>query len=113
MRVRWFGKIVVVGIGPHAAGEPIPLESSLAAVCAGNRGVVVDLVGCRLVTSKILNDLIFAERAAKPSGNRLRVCCPEGFGSYVIGEFKLDKVFWIFRTLAEALESFGPASSKE
>lgn len=106
LRLRWFGGVAVVGVGPHAAGEPVSPEVGLVELCAGNRGVVVDLAGCDVFTSELLGHMIRAHRAAQVAGSRLCVCCPEGVVRDALDEVRMDRVMPIFATLAEALADF-------
>lgn len=108
LRLRWFGGIAVVGVGPHAAGEPVPSGVGLVELCAGNRGVVVDLAGCDVFTSELLGHMIRAHRAAQVAGSRLCVCCPHGAVGEALDAVRLGRVLPIFETLAEALADFEP-----
>jgi anti-anti-sigma regulatory factor len=105
-RVRWIGGIAVLGVGPNAAGDPVPPDAGLTTHCAGNRGVVLDFAGYKLVSSEFIGHLIRAHQAAMASGSRLRVCCPDGLARQVLSEVKLERVLPIFATLAEALADF-------
>ena len=82
----------IVGVGPNAAGDPVPPDVGLTALCAGNRGVVLDFAGYKLVSSEFMGHLIRAHQAAWAAGSRLRVCCPDGSARQVLSEFKLDRV---------------------
>ena len=95
-----------MGVGPNAAGEPVPSGSGLGDVCAGNRGVVVDFAGYKLISSEFIGYLIRAHQAAMASGSRLRVCCPDERAREVLSEVKLDRVVPVFATLAETLAGF-------
>ncbi len=108
-RVRWIAGIAVVGIGPNAAGEPAPSDTSLGDVCANNRRVVLDFAGCNIVSSAFFGQLIRAHHVAMASGSQLRVCCPDELHRRVLTEVKLDRVIPLFATLAEALTGFDPA----
>ncbi|AMV27437.1 hypothetical protein VT84_23760 [Gemmata sp. SH-PL17] len=110
MRVRWISGIAVVAVGPNAPGEPMPPGSTLASLCAGNRGVVIDFAGYELISSAFLGYLIRAHHAAMTTRSRLCVCCPDGSSRQVLASVKLDRMLPIFATLAEAVADFGPPS---
>jgi hypothetical protein len=105
-RIRWVGRIAVVGISADAAGEPVPPGVSLGEICSDNLGVVLDFAGCKLVSSEFIGHLIRAHRAAMARGSRLRVSCPEGLPQWVLSEVKLDRVLPVYAILAEALNGF-------
>ena len=108
MRVRCIEGIAVVGVGPNAAGEPLPTEGGLVGLCTGGRGVVLDFEGSRPVSSAFLGHLIHAHRMALRAGIRLRVCCPMGLAREVLSEVSLDRLLPTYETLAEALADLDP-----
>jgi anti-anti-sigma regulatory factor len=108
MRVRWINGIAVVGIGPHAAGDPVPPSVDLADTCRGSRGVILDLAGCKVPSSELFGQMIHAHRAAAAIGTPMRVCCPPGLVWESLTETRLDRVVAVFETLAETLEDFDP-----
>lgn len=108
MRVRWISGIAVVGIGPHAAGDPVPPDIGLVGICRGGRGVILDLAGHPIPLSALFGQMILAHRAAVATGGRMRVCCPQGAVWEALTETQLDRVVAIFETLADALADFEP-----
>lgn len=104
-RVRRIDGVTVVGVGPHAAGEPAPPGSSLASLCAGSRGVIVDLTGRGPLSSEVLGHMMRAFQAATANGLRLRVCCPSDL---IFEELRVVglRALPIYRTLADTVAAF-------
>jgi len=104
LRVRYINNVAVVGVGAHAAGEPLPDGSVTALVRGGGRAVVMDIPADTFFSSAVLGDIIAASRAAAGAGRAFRLCCPAGVGRGVIAVTKLDRLLPVFDTLADALD---------
>ena len=83
-------------------------EVGLVGLCAGNRGVIVDLAGCAFFSSHLIGHMIHAHRAAQAAGSRMRVCCPDGVVRDALDEVRMDREMPLFATLADALADFEP-----
>lgn len=108
MKVRWVGGVAVVGVGPRAAGDPLPPGVGLTEFCADGRGLVIDLAGCEVPSSELLGVMIRGHQAAVAVGDRLRVCCPPGLVREALTATRLHRVLPLFATLADALADFDP-----
>lgn len=104
LRVRYIRGVAVVGVGEHAAGDPLPAGGIFEWVRAGGRPVVLDLSPDTVLSSAVLGHLISVMRAATAAKRTFRLCCPAGPDREVFAITKLDRLFPVFDTLAAALD---------
>lgn len=106
--VRRISGVAVIGVGPHAAGEPLDPKEGLPGALAGCRGVLFDMVGSRQFSSELIGMMIRAHQIAMRSGVPLRMCCPQGEVREMLSAVNLHNLMPVYDTLAEALAEFDP-----
>ncbi len=107
MQIRFIDGIAVVGVGKHAAGEPLGPDGLIGCFREHPR-VVIDLIGADTVSSEWLGHLIRAHQTVMGTGHQVRMCSPTGELRKVFDITRLARMQVVFPTLAEALESFHP-----
>jgi anti-sigma B factor antagonist len=89
-------------------GQIQALESSFLPLIEQNSPVklLIDFSAVKFLTSSVLGLLIRISKKVYESGGRLRLCCIQPKIYEIFKITRLDKIFEIYKTRQEALETF-------
>lgn len=104
-----FGDVTVLILVGTLMGEPEASEfqrRKFDLLEANRKKLVLDLSGLKLINSYGLGTLIAALMFTRKRGGDIRLASVSNVISHVIQTVQLDKIFEIFETVEEAVQSF-------
>ena len=107
------GQVVVIAVHGQADLHTAPeLRSAIgAALDGGAKGLVVDLSEATFVDSTTLGVLVGGVKRLRPNEGQLLIVCSDRNITKIFEITGLNRVFPIYETRAEALESVGAAGA--
>lgn len=104
------GNVAILALKGRLMGEPetSSLQEKKFQLLEANRtNIVLDLSGLTMVNSAGLGSMIAALVSTRDRGGDIRLARMSKSVEHVIGKVQLDSVFRIFKTVEDAVASFG------